>query len=231
MVVSASKIKALHEGLEGAIRRELGDRVCIRLPSDYWKQGHEADPEQSWEGVLSRLVYFELQPQNASLFDQAMSGPSGRVCAVVAVDEERLYDPSCRLSWLETWNPVGGGEFELVAAGWQFYWGRFGPDRPKRLLFRAEWDHPRREGADAPQPHWHFHPVSLNAISTDPGAKLLKPFLRMHMGMAGWNNGDGYPDCWQWHPEQWSDHDIVHWASKVLEAVLAELRVRAVVSQ
>jgi hypothetical protein len=194
-------------------------------------------------------VQFRMIPISERDWDWADRVRGGRT-PVVVVKRWADIDRCVWAAWHEEWMVVKLQEFELIGAGWTFFWGAY--LRPKAQILRAEWDEVEHRGGRAPQPHWHVdtellatfvaplatRPQALQAaeatnegleevVSNNKGGGLeeianletIQPLVvaGMHLGMAGWQNSQVHPQCWQ-RPHRDDYRDLAGWCVNVLES-------------
>lgn len=241
MRLDHTEITEFHSQLCAETRDCIGYRVTVLDPSstvDWAKMARNPDPEFSFA--------FEMTSSDRNVVPRRVTKNNGCSSPAFPLFQNEQFEPTVWLSWREEWRPLGQRQFQLVGAGWTFYWGAF-TENKKEQLFRAEWDVPQERGRLAPQPHWHLdqnllatiypraaeaqpfeEPGELEEIGRETGGLVeLRPdpvlqmvsLAKIHLGMGGWWHTE-YPECWQCAIQD--RDDLVTWGLSTLRQAKRE---------
>ena len=201
----------------------------------------------NWQGVAAKTTIAFDMFSDAKDFAERKRG--GR-CPVFPLS--RSADESENHAWAgwhEEWRCERTRQYDLVGAGWTFFWGIFGRLSKEQEIFRAEWDETAYRGGFAPQPHWHVDTgimvgytarPAIRVVSTADSASLVEipasprsalseilpaegvqelSLAGMHLGMGGWLNHTKHPEWWQCHVGEQLD-PLVDWAERTLRSMI-----------
>jgi hypothetical protein len=150
-MASAGKIDSLHQSFADRINDLTALRVAIQSSMEGWKRV-----------VKGTTISFEMVCRQHTTTAERKRG--GR-CPVFQIDPNRdPFEDQPWAGWYEEWFCVQHKDFDLIGAGWTFFWGADGRLGREQEILRAEWDQvPEtddqkryRRGGIAAQPHWHL---------------------------------------------------------------------------
>lgn len=189
----------------------------------------------NWHNAAVRTPFFFEMMGDDPAFTVAESGSRKRPTFPLSSLAPDI--PGVWWSWSEEWCKVSAKDFQIIGAGFAFFWGT---RSQRKQLFRAEWDAASERGNSAGQPHWHVDgriQIGVGAASVSHGGfepessyeALLKPtsdpsldavvIKEAHLFMGGWKNHGHVPQCMQSTP----DHEnLADWAERVLDYVTRE---------
>lgn len=174
---------------------------------------------KAWENLSTKLRTFRFSMLLEEYYETTVNDLNRDVRLIPLRTYKNGFSSWC--SWSEEWICLDKREFDLVGAGWTFFWGR--TPRATVQICRAEWDQITRRGEYAGQPHWHVDPplptegivISLDDIDEAGALQELgsEPNLLelgstsagrvqatvkqsgIHFGMAGWENAPVKLEC------------------------------------
>jgi len=163
-MASAGRIEAFHRLLEPRIHSLTTLHVVIR------------PARQDWKRVVKGLtISFDMVSRDRSTIAQRKRGGP---CPVFPVNpQSEPFENQVWATWHEEWRSLQHGDFDLIGAGWTFFWGIDGRLGWEQQVLRAEWDQvpetkgqTHRRGGLAAQPHWH--------VDTDMMVRYSRPVSR-----------------------------------------------------
>ncbi len=232
-MASVSRIERLHQTLENRIHRLTRMQVSIRSRVENWKRVVKGSTTSFDMVCRDYMATAERKRGGRCRVFRPSRGPASL--------EDQLW-----AGWHEEWHCEQRDEFDLIGAGWTFFWGVEGRLGREQQILRAEWDQIHRRGGFAAQPHWHLdtgvmagysrpvsrqvsasEPTVLEELTSDTESALEEigdsvgiqeiDLSGMHLGMGGWQNHNDHPRCWQREvSEDWEE--LVLWAGRTLES-------------
>ena len=239
-MASSDEIAVLHSQWVERIRNVTGHSVRFR------------NLTESWEHVaVARNVAFDVVLAPYAVYAERKRG--GRCPVFPLRCAPANSDDDAWAGWYETWVCQKRQHFDLIGAGWTFFWGmehRLGRDQQ---VIRAEWDQAEHRGRLVAQPHWHVdtdimvgystrHPSVPSvpregAVLQELPAGLERQALEeispngvqeldlsaIHLGMGGWLNDVGHPTCWQRHVRG-ACVELLDWSERTLLLAIDQFR-------
>jgi hypothetical protein len=236
-MATSGRIDVFHAELQRRIAALVDQRLTIHSLSEYWRR------------VAARArISFDMSSRDFLVFAERKIG--GR-CPVFPLDAARAdsYEDAAWAGWHEEWLCMNSKEYDLVGAGWTFFWGLSGRLAKEQEIFRAEWDETAHRGGVAPQPHWHLDTDIMVGYTRVPRARAPRPtgpaglielplasqpaaneilpaegcqelsLAGMHLGMGGWSNHSKHPEWWQCHVRE-DWGALADWAERTLRSTI-----------
>ena len=162
-MATSINIQLFHTDIEKRIVQLTGHRN-VRISS----------PLEDWECVFAPApISFDMYSHDCHQFAERDMG--GR-CAVFPLKADfSLEDNQAWVGWHEEWQCQRRNNFDLIGAGWTFFWGVYGRLTKEQQIFRADWDETNHRGGNAPQPHWHLDKRLMIGYTTVPRAGAVRP--------------------------------------------------------
>jgi hypothetical protein len=234
-MASAGEIETLHHAFTDCISDLMAMHAAIRSPVEGWKRV-----------VKGTKISFEMVCHEHTTAAERKRG--GR-CRVFPIDpSKQSLEDRAWAGWHEEWHCVQHNDFDLIGAGWTFFWGIDGRLRREQEILRAEWDQvPETEdqkrycrGGVAAQPHWHLdtaimagysrpaprvarvaETVELEEIISDAGPALVEigqPIGIQELDISGMHLGMGGWRNHDKHPRCWQMLVGQSWTDLILWA-------------
>jgi hypothetical protein len=243
-MATANEIRHLHSAIQDRVVQLTGHRTLeIHPSSDDW----------TFVSALA-VISFDIYSDGYSQFAER---EIGGYCPVFPLKADCAYeDNQAWVSWHEEWQCVGNRRYDLIGAGWTFFFGICGRLTKGQQRFRAEWDETEYRGREALQPHWHFDAkftigYTTRAIPLAQGSSLVElpstvhsgsglyeispaegfqemRLDKLHFGMGGWANHEEHPYWWQCHVGE-NLNALADWAGRTLQAIIVQLDEKQVV--
>jgi len=161
-MTSTGRIDRLHATLGRSIRKTIGIEMTVEPTGDNWKKA-----------ASGTVVHFDMLCVEHWAAAQRKRG--GR-CLVFPLNPGRTdVDDRAWANWHEEWLCEGRGVFDLIGAGWTFFWGVEGRLGQDQEVLRAEWDQVRHRGQSAAQPHWHLDTGVMTAYTRPRRLSISSP--------------------------------------------------------
>ena len=234
-MATSGEIEVFHKDLQGRIAAMVDQ--SLRISS--WSE--------SWQGAAARTrISFDMFSDAHDFAERKIGGrcPVFPLATAPGDNENQAW-----AGWHEEWLCSKSRQYELIGAGWTFFWGLYGRLAKEQEIFRVEWDETAHRGGFAPQPHWHINTNIMIGYTKTPTARIPRPtgsaslvelpmasqpalyeilpaegcqevsLGGMHLGMGGWVNHTKHPECWQCHVGEKWDA-LAEWAERTLRSAI-----------
>lgn len=236
MPYTSANVERYHSKLLSKLNEETGLNLVLANRDSRWRNASKN----------TRFVFDVL----SAVYSSPAKRRRGGTCLAFPLDiNPDLLEEQLWASWHEDWKCSARSEFDLVGAGWTFFWGVDGRLNETQQILRAEWDQPLYRGVNVAQPHWHIDtdlmvgyvsppcsqtgldrpgleelpqgtPGTLIEITAPEGIQEIS-ISGMHLGMAGWGHHDHHPKCWQMLSAALLD-ELVVWSCRTLRITQQE---------